>query len=153
VSELAKLRDLSSAERRWLALCLLAMPAVVFGLGTFGFARMRSWLQRWPGRRTPGPRGPEDAERARAIARVVGVVAGRGPVHATCLRRALLVSWILRREGIASALRIGVRREGDELLAHAWVEHDGVPLGEDDDPALRYAAFDRNFGLTADALP
>ena len=151
MTDLAKLRDLSGPERRWLALCLLATPFVVIGLGTFGFARMRSWLQRWPGRRAPESRGPEDAERACAIARVVGVVAGRGPVHATCLRRALLVSWILRREGIASVLRIGVRREGDELLAHAWVEHNGVPLGEDDDPALRYAAFDRNFGLTADA--
>lgn len=150
MTDLAKLRGLSGPERRWMALCLFVTPVVVVGLGTFGFARMRAWMQRWPGRRAPGPPGPEDAERARAIARVVGVVAGRGPVHATCLRRALLLSWILRREGIASALRIGVRREGDELLAHAWVEHDGIPLGEAE-PALRYSAFDRNFGLTADA--
>ena len=36
---------------------------------------------------------------------------------------------MLERSGIHdSMIRIGVRREGDELLAHAWVEHMGITL-------------------------
>jgi hypothetical protein len=38
------------------------------------------------------------------------------------LPRALAAQAMLRRRGIASRLCLGVAREGDELLAHAWVE-------------------------------
>ena len=44
--------------------------------------------------------------------------------HSLCLRR------LLARRGIEGVLRIGVAREGDRLLAHAWIEWEGKPLGE-----------------------
>jgi hypothetical protein len=45
---------------------------------------------------------------------------------ATCLRRALLYGWLLRRHG--PRLRIGLMKDGD-ALAHAWLEVDGCTLG------------------------
>lgn len=53
-------------------------------------------------------------------------VAGRyAPVKATCLKQALVLSWLLGRRGIATTLRIGVTRGGGSFEAHAWLEQDG----------------------------
>lgn len=45
-----------------------------------------------------------------------------------CLRRALILGHLLRRNG--PALRLGVAREDGEVRAHAWLEVDGVAVGE-----------------------
>jgi hypothetical protein len=70
---------------------------------------------------------------------------GPSPVRAGCLRRALVAWWLLRREGIEVAIRIGVQRERDRLLAHAWIEHQGHPVGEDADVASRFATLEEDF--------
>jgi transglutaminase-like putative cysteine protease len=43
-------------------------------------------------------------------------------LKALCLPRALATHAMLRRRGIASRLCLGVAREGQALIAHAWVE-------------------------------
>ena len=53
-------------------------------------------------------------------------VAGRyAPAGATCLKRSLVLSWLLARRGIATTLRIGVARRDGGIEAHAWLERDG----------------------------
>ena len=42
--------------------------------------------------------------------------------------RSLVLTAVLERRGIASRFVIGVRGAGDDFLAHAWVEYDGLPL-------------------------
>lgn len=74
----------------------------------------------------PVPGGPEvDAldplsERERlhleASRRLFAVFHARGP----CLRRSLVEGFLLRRR--RPVLRIGVRREGDAVAAHAWID-------------------------------
>lgn len=58
-------------------------------------------------------------------------VAGRyAPVTATCLKRALVLSWLLGRRGTQTELRIGVARQEGRIRAHAWLDYDGqVILG------------------------
>lgn len=58
-------------------------------------------------------------------------VAGRyAPVKATCLKRALVLSWLLGRRGTQTELRMGVARHDGSLKAHAWLNLDGqVILG------------------------
>jgi hypothetical protein len=69
-------------------------------------------------------------------------VAGRyAPVKATCLKQALVLSWLLGRRGIATTLRIGVARGGGSFEAHAWLEQDGqvllgLPASEGYEPLL-----------------
>jgi hypothetical protein len=48
-----------------------------------------------------------------------------------CLRRALVLGWVLRRRD--PVVRIGVARDAaaDELTAHAWLEVQGVSIGAD----------------------
>jgi len=78
----------------------------------------------------------------------VAIAAGSGPVRATCLRRSLLLWWLLRRDGIETVLRVGVNRESGTLHAHAWVEYLGRPLNDADDIALRFPAFEQDFGAS-----
>lgn len=55
----------------------------------------------------------------------------RGLFRPRCLVRALALQRVLERRGITgSVVRIGVRRNADALLAHAWVEHGGVIIGD-----------------------
>ncbi len=53
------------------------------------------------------------------------------PWRRTCLKRAIVLHYLVHRAGRAAELRIGVRRdEHAALLAHAWLVRDGVPYLE-----------------------
>jgi len=71
---------------------------------------------------------PDVRTRALGTARLVGGAASVSPLPTTCLSRSLTLWWILRRQGIASELRIGVSKDDGEFAAHAWVELDGIPI-------------------------
>ncbi len=45
-----------------------------------------------------------------------------------CLRQALTLKAFLGEQGIATRLRFGVRKETDQLLAHAWLEYEGQSI-------------------------
>lgn len=61
-----------------------------------------------------------------------------------CLPRSVTLSWLLARRGVASDLRIGVRRDVQAgLAAHAWVEVAGRPLNESANVREQFVAFDR----------
>jgi hypothetical protein len=145
--ELVKLRALTGAERRLLIVSCAATPLVAGSLSLFGFRRVHAAMARWPQPRSVRfPTAEAASARAESAARVVAIAAGRGPVRATCLRRSLLLWWLLRRDGIETILRVGVNRDGGSLHAHAWVEYMGRPLNDAQDIALRFPAFERNFG-------
>jgi hypothetical protein len=81
-----------------------------------------------------------DVVRAEERARAVDAIARRLPLGLTCLHRALALVWLLRADGLAAALRIGVRPGDGTLAAHAWVEHSGVILLDED--ASAFVPFD-----------
>lgn len=61
--------------------------------------------------------------------------------HATCVSRALTAHFILRRQGFASTIRVGVATENGSLLAHAWVlSGDQVVVGNEAGELDRYSA-------------
>lgn len=62
---------------------------------------------------------------------------------AKCLQKSLVLWALLRRQGINAELRIGVRREGGNFEAHAWVEYEGFVLNDASDVRDRFATFDR----------
>jgi hypothetical protein len=68
--------------------------------------------------------------RAERYARSIETAARYHPVRARCLHRALVLHRWLRREGLPSELRIGVRKVGGALNAHAWVEVGGTAVGD-----------------------
>jgi hypothetical protein len=149
MSALAKLRALTRTERRLLIVSAVALPLVAAGLKVAGFARTQSMLARWSRPRVSQPPSHDlDAVRAREVARIAAIAAGRSPIRATCLPRSLWLWARLRREGIETVLRVGVNREDGTLHAHAWVEHRGRPLIDADDVAARFPTFEQDFGVS-----
>ena len=147
--ELSKLSALTGAERRLLLVSLAAIPFVSAGLVLFGFGRMRAAMARWPqAGRGRFPTAQAESARAASVAKVVAIAAGRGPTRTTCLRRSLFLWWLLRQDGIETVIRVGVNRDGGTLHAHAWVEHRGEPLNDAADVALRFPAFEQDFGAS-----
>lgn len=85
---------------------------------------------------------PTAAERATAVrvARAVRRAAERGLFRPRCLARSLALAELLARRGIAGVqVRVGVRREGHALHAHAWVEHGGRVLADDPSAVAAFA--------------
>jgi len=75
-----------------------------------------------------------DQQRAAQLATAVARAARYGVLRPHCLVKALALHRLLTRKGVrGSRVRIGVRKQGDELLAHAWVVWGSTVLG--DDPA------------------
>jgi hypothetical protein len=62
----------------------------------------------------------------------------------TCLEESLTLWYLLRKQGIAACLRIGVRKENEKFEAHAWVEHRGEALNQDEETHRHYAAFEED---------
>lgn len=67
---------------------------------------------------------------ARRLAGLTSIAASHHLRPMACLPRSLALQALLRRSGMVAELRIGVRQEDGSLMAHAWVEHAGAPLGE-----------------------
>lgn len=67
--------------------------------------------------------------RARAVCARLERIAPRLPWHSTCLVRAVAGILLLRRRGINEAtIRLGVRKNGAALEAHAWLLLGGAIL-------------------------
>lgn len=67
---------------------------------------------------------------ARRIQRMVHTAAWNHLYPMRCLRKALVLQWLLGRRGVETHLRFGVNRDEGDLNAHAWLERDGQPVGE-----------------------
>lgn len=137
------LRRLPWSERRSAAAALLALTGIRLALTSLGFRRVHGMLARWAAAPAPATQRPpaHRAARAAATLRALDRAAGCGPSRPSCLPRSLTLWWLLRRQGLPAELRIGVRREGDRLEAHAWVEQDGVVVGDHADVHDRFHAF------------
>ncbi len=69
-------------------------------------------------------RAPKRARRlGKAVARTLSFL----PMDNRCLVRSLVLDAMLSRRGLHSVLIVAARSEPD-FAAHAWVEHDGIPL-------------------------
>lgn len=114
-------------RRLWQAWWLLV--GVDLGLRLLPFRRVQAWLVETPQCAAPLP--PEQAQAViEHTAWLVDVARRYHPARYTCLRRALVLQRLLYREGVATQLRFGVRKEGGQLQAHAWLEFQGQPVGD-----------------------
>lgn len=78
-------------------------------------------------RSAAGRDGPEALEEAARLGRIVVRTLAFLPGDTRCLRRSLVLTQLLARRGISGRLVIAARTAPD-FLAHAWVEHDGIPV-------------------------
>jgi hypothetical protein len=119
----------------------VVLPLISVSLRWRGFRKTKAALQYFLS--VPyGSQNPGAQARAVFTAQMVHTAARHGIGGPACLEASLALWWLLARQGIASDLRVGVRKDGETFEAHAWVECGGQTLN---DPAVRhhhYAAFD-----------
>lgn len=86
------------------------------------------------GLRSERPADPAMEAYARRMALAVSRVAEHGPLHRPqCLVRAVALDRLLRGAGIHDGrIRVGVRLREGGFEAHAWVELQGVVLGDEE---------------------
>jgi hypothetical protein len=93
-------------------------------------------------------------DEARHIALSVVRAARFGVFRPKCLARSLAVCNMLADRGIAGAvLRIGVRRNEGDFLAHAWVEFGGETIGDADDHVGTFVPLTNVTPLAASGSP
>jgi Transglutaminase-like superfamily len=132
-----KFQQLSWAEKFLLAQALFLLPVNVLGLRILGFRRWQSVLERMMiSRRT----NTVDVTTAQGIACVINLAAAQ-MFRAVCLPRSMTLWWMLRQRGIASELRIGVRKKDDIFTAHAWLECQGIVLNDSAEVSTDFTAF------------
>lgn len=120
IRKLTRLRD----EWPGLLLALGIVWRVRIGLWCLSFKTLRERLARIQRRETIDLKAPEPRRMAWAV-----VVAARFVPGASCLTQALATDWLLKRAGYHGILHIGVALdEHGKLLAHAWLEYDGMIL-------------------------
>lgn len=117
--------------------CTVLLAAADLCLKMFGLRRSVRLARRLVGRAPE--RGGADRARVMEIARAVATAAAFYPGRAQCLEQSLALYLLLRRRGIPAELRIGV--QPFPFVAHAWVEHDGHAVNEQDDFVTRLATF------------
>jgi hypothetical protein len=122
-------RALPWRERLLLPRLVLWLALVDLGLRLAGYARLRAGCDRLGGRGPFRAATLDDLAAAHRLAELAAIAGRRGPRAATCLRQALVVGTLLRRQGLDAQLRIGVQPDAERFGAHAWVELGGVALG------------------------
>jgi hypothetical protein len=105
------------------------------GLRLVPFSRLSAFARRGKPRRAAAPaaeEAPQDSQwqTIRRTRQMVDRARRYHLIPMTCLRRSLAMQKLLARQGIPVDLRIGVRKDGGKLSAHAWLEFLGKPVGE-----------------------
>jgi|SRR5471030_2663946 hypothetical protein len=58
-----------------------------------------------------------------------------------CLSVSIAYWWLMKRKGIITHLKFGMRTENEKLLAHAWLEYEGEALTEKMEVDEKYISF------------
>ena len=134
-------------ESRWFLLqALVLLPIVSLSLHLWGLRRTQAALGKLCKPKLMS--GEVKPLHALKTVRIVEIASRYTRPWSTCLRRSLVLWYLLRRQGIMSELRIGVQRTTGEILAHAWVEYLGSVLNDQQDVRQRYAMFEQPIDLT-----
>jgi len=140
----ARLRRFSALPRPAKGLFLraaLLLPFLTLSLRLRGFRSTQRSLLSFLNSLKTASRDVAIESRLAMTSQMVLAAARHSLTHSTCLERSLCLWWLLARQGIATEFRIGVRKDGEKFAAHAWVERDGVAIGEPEAAHLHYAAF------------
>ncbi len=113
----SKLRSLSLAEVWFLVEATAAVVAFDLALRLFSSKTCLAVFESKGG----SHQKQEGADLQRMVW-LVEVADRYAPGRSSCLRKAAALAWLMRRRGIATSLQIGVAREGDNLLAHSWLQ-------------------------------
>jgi len=143
---LQRYKALNAASQRMFRRAAILLPLVRWSLRLRGYGKTYTLLQRRVSSQAPGVETrSEMREKVQVTCRMVRAAMRYSLAQFTCLEESLTLWYLLRKQGIDACLRIGVRTENGRFEAHAWVEHGGEALNQDEAMHRHYAAFERDF--------
>ncbi len=138
MSKFSTFRSLTSFEKKIFVQSILLLPALRIGLQFISYRRLIAFLQRTSNKGKP----TGDEQRVTSdIEHMVRLAARYRMTGATCLTRSMTLWWLLRRQGVEGEIQFGVRRDGAEILAHAWIEIEGEVINDRPDIRQVFATF------------
>jgi hypothetical protein len=141
---------LSSLQRWQFVQALALLPLMSVALRLFGLRACHSVLSALIPR-APERRDDRAEDLIRATSRMVRLAAARGIGRPSCLPRSMVLWFLLGRRGILAELRVGARKQGAQMQAHAWVEWHGFVLNDRRGVGREYVPFD-GFGARIDKM-
>jgi len=139
-------RALDAETRKTFRRAVVLLPLIRVSLRACGYKKTQEYLQgRLDGQKAPRVEREGGTKKLENTCRMVCAAAHYGLGHATCLEESLTLWYLLRRQGIAAGVRIGVRKLADKFEAHAWVEWQGAALNQAEEMHQHYAAFENEF--------
>jgi hypothetical protein len=88
------------------------------------------WVQGWAAQEGGVSQRGHGETATRRLEIILRIAANHHLYPMKCLRCSLVLQRLLSRRGTPTTLRFGVRQGAGELNAHAWLECDGRPVGE-----------------------
>lgn len=134
----------AAAQGQFLRAAVL-LPWVALRLKRQGFQATRDALLKGSLPENFQDNSNDSEDRARWTARMVRAAARHSFGDPSCLEESLVLVHLLRRQGIETQLRIGVKRNHPKFEAHAWVEFRGAALNESEALHDYYAPFEAEF--------
>ena len=133
-----------SLDEWWLLLqALILSPIVALMLMVLGFKRCQKLMRHFISAKSNHTRSCDSQfERIRTINRMVNIVVKYGPYSENCLKRSLILWWLLSRNGIEAEIIFGVENSlNKKFSAHAWVRCNGNDLFDHAHDNNNYIAF------------
>ena len=84
------------------------------------FNKLRKKMGRYKGE-SKATEDKETYKKAMHVSWIVTTVAAKTPWESKCLVQALAAQKMLKNKGISTTIYLGVRKEKDEMKAHAWL--------------------------------
>lgn len=134
-----QLKKLTLPEWQLLVVSTVLLPLTALALHLVGLRRTQYFMATLSPRISNGSLiAQQDLQQGQRVARMVTIASNHSIYGASCLERSLLTCWLLKYYGISTDLRIGVRKDDDDLDAHSWVEISGKVLAEDENNTELY---------------
>ncbi|HQZ21188.1 MAG TPA: lasso peptide biosynthesis B2 protein [Thermoflexales bacterium] len=146
---------LSWRHKLGLAQAMLAMPVIALLMRVMGYRRAKNLLHRLSAGAPQNPSADIANPDVWTTTQLAAFAGKHTPGRPSCLVRSLALWWMLRGQGIASEIRIGVRpaQAGKTGIdAHAWVELNGQILNDSPATVSQFAVFDKMPDLPLNAF-
>ncbi len=128
-------KGLSNQERWLLAKALLLLPWVSLSVHSLGYRQTQAWLCRF----AVTSSHLSSQETIIKTTQMVKIAVRYSRLWTNCLKQSLVLWALLRGQGVASEIRIGVKLHQGQFTAHAWVEYDGIVLNDRPDVSDQFA--------------
>ncbi len=132
--------SLSWEEKILLLQAFILLPLVAFSLQVWGLQQTQIVLTQLC-QSVIFNSSERQINQAKKITRIVEMAARYSLLWSNCLKKSLVLWFLLRRQGILSQLRIGVQRDNGEFKAHAWIEYSGMVLNDSPYVHQEFAVF------------